>query len=259
MPYVRRSFFAGEHFIDLADAQRRAECGARPRPDCGCTAPRCRPAEVFAARGGARSRSRRRALPYDLPLYATPKVHRDHHIEVAKALYSVPGNLIGRHVEVRADRQLVKIFFRGQLVKTHPRQAPGGRSTDPGRSARGQDRLRPARPRPPAVHGRRPRARHRRLRGGAARPPAAVDQDAPGLRPVGPGQEVGTRPGRRGLCQGGSRPRPSTSRSSAACSSGPPSPTRQPVPIQGRLLPARFVRPDADFAFPSSTRTQSPS
>ena len=67
---------------------------------------------------------------YDLPHYATAKVHRDHHIEVAKALYSVPGNLIGRHVEVRADRQLVKIFHRGQLVKTHPRQGPGGRSTD---------------------------------------------------------------------------------------------------------------------------------
>jgi hypothetical protein len=32
---------------------------------------------------------------------------------------------------VRADRQLVKVFFRGQLVKTHPRQAPGGRSTHP--------------------------------------------------------------------------------------------------------------------------------
>jgi hypothetical protein len=43
----------------------------------------------------------------------------------------VPGNLIGRHVEVRADRALVKVFFRGALVKTHPRQPPGHRSTDP--------------------------------------------------------------------------------------------------------------------------------
>ena len=41
---------------------------------------------------------------YDLPIYATAKVHRDHHVEVAKALYSVPGNLIGTRVEVRADR-----------------------------------------------------------------------------------------------------------------------------------------------------------
>ena len=69
--------------------------------------------------------------PYDVPIYATAKVHRDHHIEVAKALYSVPGDLIGTRVDVRADRQLVRIFSRGQLVKVHPRQPPGGRSTDP--------------------------------------------------------------------------------------------------------------------------------
>jgi len=68
---------------------------------------------------------------YDLPIYARPKVHRDHHIEVAKALYSVPGALIGARVDVRADGQLVKIFHRGVLVKTHPRQPAGGRSTDP--------------------------------------------------------------------------------------------------------------------------------
>jgi hypothetical protein len=58
-------------------------------------------------------------------------VHRDHHVEVAKALYSVPGNLIGTRVEARADRHLVRLFHRGQLVKVHPRQRPGGRSTDP--------------------------------------------------------------------------------------------------------------------------------
>jgi len=50
---------------------------------------------------------------------------------VAKALYSVPGNLIGTFVEVRADRNLVRIFARGQLVKAHPRQPAGRRSTDP--------------------------------------------------------------------------------------------------------------------------------
>jgi len=66
-----------------------------------------------------------------VPIYTTAKVHRDHHIEVAKALYSVPGNLIGTRVDVRADRSLVKVFSRGQLVKIHPRQVPGRRSTDP--------------------------------------------------------------------------------------------------------------------------------
>lgn len=131
VPYVRRSFFAGETFIDLADAQRRAEEWCRMTAGLrihGTTA--CRPVELFAVEE-ARLLLPAPADRYDLPVYARAKVHRDHHIEVAKALYSVPGNLIGRHVEVRADRQLVKVFFRGVLVKVHPRQAPGRRCTDP--------------------------------------------------------------------------------------------------------------------------------
>ncbi len=43
----------------------------------------------------------------------------------------MPGNLIGQRVEVRADRSLVRVFSRGQLVKVHPRQQPGARVTDP--------------------------------------------------------------------------------------------------------------------------------
>jgi hypothetical protein len=90
-----------------------------------------RPAEVFAAEEQPRLLPAP-TEPYDLPLYSRPKVHRDHHVEVVKALYSVPGNLIGARVDARADRSLVRIFHRGQLVKVHPRVAAGRRSTDPG-------------------------------------------------------------------------------------------------------------------------------
>jgi transposase len=129
--YVRNSFFKGEVFVDRADAQRRAVIWCKTTAGLrvhGTTA--CRPAEHFAAEEALE------LLPvpedrYDIPHYASPKVHRDHHVEVAKALYSVPGNLIGQIVDARADRQLVRIFHRGQLVKTHPRKAPGGCSTDP--------------------------------------------------------------------------------------------------------------------------------
>jgi transposase len=131
VPFARRSFFAGEHFIDLADAQRRAVEWCRVRAGLrvhGTT--QARPAEVFAAEEQPKLRPAPNE-PYDLPLYTQPKVHRDHHVEVAKSLYSVPGNLIGSHVDARADRTLVRIFHRGQLVKVHPRMAPGRRSTDP--------------------------------------------------------------------------------------------------------------------------------
>jgi len=131
VPFVRGSFFAGERFIDLADAQRRAEVWCANRAGLrihGTT--QCRPAELFALEEAPRL-SPAPSSPYDLPIYATPKVHRDHHIEVAKALYSVPGNLIGQRVDARADRALVRVFSRGALIKVHPRAAPGGRVTDP--------------------------------------------------------------------------------------------------------------------------------
>lgn len=43
----------------------------------------------------------------------------------------MPAELVGQRVQVRADSRLVKVFHRGQLVKTHPRVKPGSRSTDP--------------------------------------------------------------------------------------------------------------------------------
>jgi hypothetical protein len=132
VPFVRNSFFAGETFIDLADAQRRAVawCAGRAGMRTHGTT-QCRPAELFALEELPALLPAPASL-YDLPVYATPKVHRDHHIEVAKALYSVPGDLIGVIVDVRADRQLVRISYRGAVVKIHPRQPPGGRVTDPG-------------------------------------------------------------------------------------------------------------------------------
>ncbi len=69
--------------------------------------------------------------PYDVPIFGRVKVHRDFHVEVGKALYSAPRVYIGQHLDVRADSALVKLFCGGQLVKTHPRQRPGGRVTDP--------------------------------------------------------------------------------------------------------------------------------
>jgi transposase len=130
--YVRGNFFAGETFTDLADAQRRVEAwctrtaGLRVH---GTTAQR--PAEHFAQAEQA-CLLQTPVSPYDRPTFATPKVAPDRHVEVQRALYSVPGELIGQRLDARADSRLVKLYHRGQLIKTHPRKPPGGRSTDPG-------------------------------------------------------------------------------------------------------------------------------
>jgi transposase len=128
--FVQVSFFAGEQFADLADAQRRAEDWCRIRAGMrvhGTT--RQRPAEVFAQLEAA-------ALlpapeqPYRVPAWSEAKVQRDFHIRAQNAFYSVPWRLAGQQVSVRADGTLVKIYHRGQVVRTHPQQPAGGRASD---------------------------------------------------------------------------------------------------------------------------------
>lgn len=130
MQYVRGNFFAGEEFLDLADAQARAERWCRETAGLRIHGTmQARPIDVFTEHEAT-------ALlavpdPYDVPIFKRVKVHRDFHIEVGKALYSAPKVYIGQSLDVRADTNLVKLFHNGQLVKVHPRQRPGGRWTDP--------------------------------------------------------------------------------------------------------------------------------
>jgi len=131
VPYVRGNFFAGESFVDLADVTRRAAewctetAGMRIH---GTT--QCRPIEVFRAEEHPRLLSLPGA-PFDIPTWSDPKVHRDFHVLVAKAIYSVPHRLVGTTLRARRDSSTVKLYCRGELVKLHPRKPPGGRSTDP--------------------------------------------------------------------------------------------------------------------------------
>lgn len=126
--YVRGSFFAGEDFTGIVDAQRHAERWCRDTAGMrihGTT--RVRPVEHFAT-VEAPVVLPAPTEPYDVPVWSTPKVHRDHHVQVAKALYSVPGSLIGQTLTARRDSRLVKLFHRGQVIKIHP---PLGRASGP--------------------------------------------------------------------------------------------------------------------------------
>jgi Integrase core domain len=92
--FVQVSFFAGEQFLDLADAQRRADdwCLVRAGMRVHGTT-RQRPAEAFAE--------------HELPLLLPAPAER----------YRVPAWSEAK-------------VHRGQVVKTHPRQPAGGRASD---------------------------------------------------------------------------------------------------------------------------------
>jgi transposase len=57
-------------------------------------------------------------------------VHRDGHVEISRAYYSVPPEYLGRTVWVRWDNRMVRVFNqRFELIATHIRHGPGGFST----------------------------------------------------------------------------------------------------------------------------------
>jgi hypothetical protein len=63
---------------------------------------------------------------------AQRKVHRDGHIEVGKAYYSVPPEYLGHTLWVRWDSRLVRVFNdRFEQLAVHARREKGRFSTDP--------------------------------------------------------------------------------------------------------------------------------
>lgn len=64
--------------------------------------------------------------PYEVADWRPAKVHRDYHVQVEHALYSVPYRLVGETVMVRLGGASVEVFAGGKLVAAHVRaQRPG--------------------------------------------------------------------------------------------------------------------------------------
>ncbi len=130
IPYAREDFFRGETFRDLAEMQHRALTWCRELAGTrvhGTT--RQIPRVVFET-GEQATLLPLAPEPFDRPIWSQATVHPDHHVQFQRALYSVPTRYIGQRVDVRGDRRLVRIYAHQVLLKTHPRQAPGQRSTD---------------------------------------------------------------------------------------------------------------------------------
>ena len=130
MPSVRDDCFGGEVVLDLDHARTHArhwcvdDYGPR-RHSRTLRAPR----EHFETVEQPALRPAPTA-PYDIPLWGDPKVARDQHAQVARALYSLPTQYVGHTLRARADRTTVRFYVGAVCVKVHPRMPPGGRSFD---------------------------------------------------------------------------------------------------------------------------------
>jgi hypothetical protein len=130
VPGVRDDCFAGEVLTTLDDARALAcrwcleEYGLRRH-----SRTQRRPLEHFQIEEQPVLRAAP-TTPYDIPLWNEPKVARDQLASIGKALYSIPHPYVGQVVTARADSQIVRVYARGLLIKTHPRKPPGGQSID---------------------------------------------------------------------------------------------------------------------------------
>jgi hypothetical protein len=128
--YVRNDCFAGEVLHDVDGARARALVWARD--EAGLEQHRItrrRSREHFDAVEKPALKPAPTA-PYDTPTWSRPRVAADQHAQVALALYSLPRDYVGRKLDARADKQTVRFYVRGQLVKAHARVGDGERSTD---------------------------------------------------------------------------------------------------------------------------------
>jgi hypothetical protein len=129
--FVRGNFFLGEDFRSVKEARVAArqwcldDAGMRTH---GRT--RRRPLEAFEA-DEEHMLLAAPTEPYDEPRWSTHHVGDDHALVVDYALYSVPYQLGTCELRVRLDGQTVKLYHKGLLVKTHPRQPQGGTSIEP--------------------------------------------------------------------------------------------------------------------------------
>ena len=130
IPYCRQDFFRGEVFRDVADMQARAVGWCRD-----IAGPRVHGTTRQVPRVVFETVEQPTLLPlapepFDRPTWAQATVHPDHHVQFRHALYSVATAYLRQRVDVRGDSRLVRIYHRGELIKVHPTQPPGGRSTD---------------------------------------------------------------------------------------------------------------------------------
>jgi transposase len=127
--YIKNNFFAGRTFKSADDLDKRLrewldnKCNKRVH---GTT--RKIPVDVFNSEEAQALIS----LPEEEFVFsqtAKRKVYFDCHIYYNYNYYSVPYDHVGKNVEVRADKKLLKIFFNDKLIARHPMSISKGEFT----------------------------------------------------------------------------------------------------------------------------------
>jgi hypothetical protein len=128
--YVKRSFFAPRDLTDIRVARRELGMWLREiagRRRHGTT--RWQPAECFEQEEKAHLLPLP-DQPYERVVWKLVRVHQDAHVQVDRALYSVPWRLLHKEVWAKCTAKAITIYSDELCVAVHRPVRPGQRSTN---------------------------------------------------------------------------------------------------------------------------------
>jgi len=123
--YLRENFYRGETWLGRDHVQDHVEtwtlhvAGKRVHGTTGK-----QPIVVFESEERAALQPLK-GPTYDPPVWSVHTVHPDHHIQVAKAFYSLPTRFIGKRVEVESTRSMIRIYHDNVCIRTCNRAREG--------------------------------------------------------------------------------------------------------------------------------------
>jgi hypothetical protein len=126
--FIERNFYPGRTFADIDDLNRQLlewchKVDNRPKRTLGGRTPN----DLFALEQPAMKR-----LPLHVPEVYDLHVRRadvDGYVSLHTNRYSVPGELIGRMLELRESLDIVRVFDGSRLAVEHRRREPGAHAT----------------------------------------------------------------------------------------------------------------------------------
>ena len=124
--YVKGNFFAGRHFQDEQDVERRLRIWNHRINQRTHGTTRKIPQEIFEKE----EKAQLLPLPqeeFTMAKVGIRKVYHDCHIYVDYNYYSVPFSYVGREVEINLTEKLLKISYQGKEIAVHPRLSGRGK------------------------------------------------------------------------------------------------------------------------------------
>ena len=126
---VKEQLIAGRNYTDIADANRSAIIWCKEEiSQRVCSTTGSKPIDIFLLE----EKEYLIKLPsevFDMPIWSSCKVHKDHHFIVKGNFYSVATKYIGEEINVRIGLKTVSAYYKYKLIKTHPRNYGRGQWT----------------------------------------------------------------------------------------------------------------------------------